>query len=117
MVRYKSDIISSKKIKDTLKGFMMTKENVIAEAKKQLERFQTEIDELKEASSHLSVEAKKQFDVGAEELQRLYKEADVKFDTLSKKAEESYKETKDFIELTNKALKHSFNYFMSHYRK
>jgi len=94
----------------------MTKESVITEAKKQLERFQNEIDELKEASSHLSAEAKKQFDIGAEELQRLYKDADSKFDALSKKAEESYKETKDFVELTNKALKHSFNYFMSHYK-
>lgn len=95
----------------------MTQETLIAEAKKQLERFQKEIDELKATSADLSVEAKKQFDIGAEELQRLYKEADAKFDTLAEKAEESFKETKDFIELTNKALKHSFNYFMSHYRK
>jgi hypothetical protein len=95
----------------------MKKDEMIKEGKKQLSGFQKEINELKEASSHLSEEAKKQFDVGAKELEKLYKEADVQFEKLSHKAEENYKEAKEFIELTNKALKHSFNYFMSHYRK
>ena len=95
----------------------MTKDEMIKEAKKQLKSFEEEINELKETSSHLSQETKKQFDIGAKELQSLYKDADVKFDELKDKAEENYKEAKDFIELTNKALKHSFNYFMSHYRK
>lgn len=95
----------------------MTKDEMIAAAKKQLASFQEEISEIKVASSHLSAEAKKQFDIGAKELEALYKEADQKFDVLSRKAEENYKEAKDFIELTNKALQHSFHYFMSHYRK
>jgi len=95
----------------------MKKDEMIKEAKKQLAGFQKEIDEIKVASSHLSEKAKEQFDIGAQELESLYKEADKKFDGLSHKAEESYKEAKEFIELTNKALKHSFNYFMSHYRK
>lgn len=95
----------------------MTKDEMIAEAKKQLAGFQKEILELKESSSELSVEAKKKFDIGAKELEHLYKEADQKFDGLTHKAEESFKDIKDFIELTNKALKHSFNYFVSHYRK
>ena len=95
----------------------MKKDEMIKEAKNQLANFQKEMTELKETTSHLSEEAKKQFDIGAKELERLYKEADVKFDDLSIKAEENYKEAKGFIELTNKALKHSFHYFMSHYRK
>jgi len=95
----------------------MKKDEMIKEGKKQLSGFQKEINELKEASSHLSEEAKKQFDVGAKELEKLYKEADVQFEKLSHKAEENYKEAKEFIELTNKALKHSFNYFISHYKK
>ncbi|PHR57874.1 MAG: hypothetical protein COA44_05255 [Arcobacter sp.] len=95
----------------------MTKDKMIAEAKKQLDSFQKEIDELKESSSHLSGDMKKQFDTGAKELKSLYKEADEKFDKLKDKAEENYNEVKDFIELSNKALKHSFNYFMSHYKK
>lgn len=90
---------------------------MIKEAKKQLAGFEKEMAELKETSAHLSEEAKKQFDVGAKELEILYKEANQKFDALSHKAEENYKEAKEFIELTNKALKHSFHYFMSHYRK
>ncbi len=95
----------------------MKKDEMIQEAKKQFEKFEKEMAELKETTVHLSEEAKKQFDIGAKELEKLYKEADVKFDELSHKAEENYKEAKDFIELTNKALKHSFHYFMSHYRK
>lgn len=95
----------------------MKKDEMVKDAKKQLAGFQKEISEIKMASSHLSEEAKKQFDVGAKELEKLYKEADLKFDELSGKAEENYKEVKGFIELTNKALKHSFHYFMSHYRK
>ena len=95
----------------------MKKDEMIKEAKKQLAHFEKEMADLKDATSHLSEEAKKQFDVGAKELEKLYKEADVKFDELSDKAEENYKEVKGFLELTNKALKHSFNYFMSHYRK
>jgi len=95
----------------------MKKDEMIKEAKVQLAKFEKEMAELKEASAHLSEEAKKQFDIGAKELEKLYKEADVKFDELSSKAEENYKEAKGFIELTNKALKHSFHYFMSHYRK
>ena len=95
----------------------MNRDEMIKEAKKQFANFEKEMKELKEASAHLSAEAKKQFDVGAKELEKLYKEADEKFDELSHKAEESYKEAKAFIELTNKALQHSFHYFMSHYRK
>ncbi len=95
----------------------MKKDDIIEEGKKQLSSFQKEMNELKEATSHLSDEAKKQFDIGAKELEKLYKEADVQFEKLSHKAEENYKEAKEFIELTNKALKHSFNYFISHYRK
>jgi len=95
----------------------MTKEEMIKEAKKQLNGFQEEMAELRQTSSELSVEAKKQFDVAAKELETLYKEADQKFDSLKDKAEENYNDAKEFIELTNKALKHSFNYFISHYKK
>jgi len=95
----------------------MKKEEMIKEAKKQLKSFQSEIEELRQVSSDLSVEAKKQFDVAAKELESLYKEADEKFDVLKDKAEDNYNEAKEFIELTNKALKHSFNYFISHYKK
>lgn len=93
------------------------KEEAIADYKAQLKRLKEELDELKKASGHLSTEAKKHFDVGAAELEKLYQETNEKFDELKGKAESSYKEAKAFVELTNKALRHSFNYFMSHYRK
>jgi hypothetical protein len=95
----------------------MNKDEAIKESKKQLQRFKKELEELKETTAHLSVEAKKQLDIGANELEKLYSEADVKFDELKSKAEANYQDAKAFIDLTNKALKHSFNYFMSHYRK
>ena len=68
-------------------------------------------------ASHLSEEAKKQFEVGAKELEELYKDAGQKYDGLQKKGSENWQEAKEFVELTNKALRHSFHYFMSHYRK
>ncbi len=95
----------------------MNKDEVIEESKKQLHRFKEELAELKTTTAHLSVEAKKQFDIGANELDKLYSEAETKFDELKNKAESSYQEAKAFVDLTNKALRHSFNYFMSHYRK
>ena len=94
-----------------------TKEEAIADYKAQLNHLKEELEELKETTEHLSVEAKKHFDVGAAELERLYHETNEKFDELKSKTESSYKEAKAFVELTNKALRHSFNYFMSHYRK
>ena len=95
----------------------MTKEEVLQEANKQLDAFKAEIGELRGKASHLSEEAKKQFENGASELEELYKDAGKKYDELQKKGSESWQEAKDFVELTNKALQHSFNYFMSHYRK
>jgi len=89
----------------------------IADYKAQLKRLKDELEELKATTEHLGVEAKKHFDVGAAELERLYHETNEKFDELKSKTESSYKEAKAFVELTNKALRHSFNYFMSHYRK
>ena len=100
-----------------MKEYIMKRDEMIKEAKKQLANFQKEIGEIKEASTHLHEKAKKQWDIGAKELESRYKDSDQKFDTLSTKAEENYKEVKEFVELTNKALKHSFNYFMSHYKK
>ncbi|MEA3373446.1 MAG: hypothetical protein U9Q62_07105 [Campylobacterota bacterium] len=95
----------------------MTKEEVLLKAKKQLDLFKAEIGELRGKASLLGEEAKKEFESGANELEELYKETGTKYDELQKKSSESWNEAKDFVELTNKALRHSFNYFISHYRK
>ncbi|MDA3945925.1 MAG: hypothetical protein PF439_04530 [Helicobacteraceae bacterium] len=97
----------------------MTKEQVLAEAQKQIDSFKAQLAELKlkEKVNELSVDAKKAYDEQKKELEALIDEAEKKFKTLGAKASDSWQETKEFVELTQKALKHSFHYFMSHYKK
>ena len=97
----------------------MTKEQVLAEAQKQIDSFKKQIEEinLKEKVDDLSADAKKLYEEQRQDLVAMLDEAEKKFSSLGDKASESWQETKDFVELTNKALKHSFNYFMSHYKK
>ena len=101
------------------KGYTMTKEEVLAEAQKQIDSFKAQIAELnvKEKVDGLSADAKKVYEEQKKELEALIDEAENKFKDLGTKASDGWQETKDFVELTNKALKHSFNYFMSHYKK
>ncbi len=97
----------------------MTKEQVLAEAQKQIDSFKKQLTELnlKEKVEGLSVDAKKVYEEQRKELETLIDEAEKKFKELGAKASDSWQETKEFVELTQKALKHSFNYFMSHYKK
>ena len=96
----------------------MTKEQVLAEAKKQIDSFKAQIDELdvKGKVEELGTDAKKLFEEHRKDLVEMLDEAEKSFGTLGDKANDSWKETKGFVELTQKALKHSFNYFMSHYK-
>lgn len=97
----------------------MTKEDMLQESQKQLDSFKKQLQELnlKEKVETLSADAQTTYEEQRMELESLLDEAQIKFDDLSGKASEGWQETKDFVELTNKALKHSFNYFMSHYKK
>ncbi len=97
----------------------MTKEQVLAEAQKQIDSFKKQLAELnlKEKVEGLSADAKKVYEEQRKELEALIDEAEKKFKALGAKANEGWQETKEFVELTQKALKHSFNYFMSHYKK
>lgn len=96
----------------------MTKEQVLAEAQKQIDSFKKQLVELnvKAKVDGLSADAKKVYEEQRKELEALIDEAEKKFKELGAKASESWQETKDFVQLTQKALKHSFNYFMSHYK-
>ncbi len=96
----------------------MTKEEILAEAQKQIASFQKQIDEinLKEKVGGLSTDAKKLYDEQRKDLVAMLDEAEKQFSSIGDKASESWKDTKDFVELTQKALKHSFNYFKSHYK-
>ncbi|MGB6019887.1 MAG: hypothetical protein WBF77_09865 [Sulfurimonadaceae bacterium] len=97
----------------------MTKAQVLAEAQKQIDSFKIQLAELnlKEKVVGLSADAKKVYEEQKKELEALIDETESKLKELGTKASDSWQETKDFVELTNKALKHSFNYFMSHYKK
>ena len=97
----------------------MTKEQLLAESQKQIDSFKKQLEEmqLKEKVDNLSADAKKVYEQQRKELEELIDESEEKFNAVSDKASESWQETKDFVELTNKALKHSFNYFMSYYKK
>jgi dsDNA-specific endonuclease/ATPase MutS2 len=95
----------------------MKREEILEESKKQLENFKKEFDELKEKASHYSSEAKREFDERSVEVEELYRDALKGYESLKAKSEEGWHEVRDFALLTQKALRHSFNYFLSHYRK
>lgn len=96
----------------------MSKVEILAEAQKQIDSFKQQLDELKlkEKVDGLSADALKTYETQKQELESLISETESKFKELGDKASDSWQETKDFVELTEKALKHSFNYFMSHYK-
>ena len=96
----------------------MTKEQVLAEAQKQIDSFKKQLEELnlKDRVEGLSADAKKVYEEQRKDLSALIDETEKKYKELATKANDSWKDTRDFVELTNKALKHSFNYFMSHYK-
>ena len=96
----------------------MTKEQILEEAQKQIASFQKQIDELnlKAKVDGLSTDAKKLYEEQRKDLVLMLDEAEKQFSSIGDKASESWTDTKDFVALTQKALKHSFNYFMSHYK-
>lgn len=96
-----------------------TKEEELSKAQSQIDSFKKQLAELnlKEKVDGLSADAKKIYEEQRKELEALIDEAEKKFKALRSKASENWQETKEFVELTNKALRHSFNYFMSHYKK
>ncbi len=107
--------MAQKKSAETQK---QTKEEELTEAQTQIDSFKKQLSELnlKERVDGLSADAKKIYEEQRKELEALIDEIEKKYKELKTKANENWQETKEFVELTNKALRHSFNYFMSHYR-
>jgi len=95
----------------------MDRQSLIDETKKQLEEFNSQLDDLEVKMKDFSGEAKKVYDVQSKELRNLVSEAEKNFDKAKNASEETWGEVKDFVEFTGKALKSSFNYFLSHYKK
>ena len=95
------------------------KEEELTEAQTQIDSFKKQLAELnlKERVEGLSADARKIYEEQRKELEALIDEIEKKYKELKTKATENWQETKEFVELTNKALRHSFNYFMSHYKK
>ena len=96
---------------------MIDRQKLMQEAKKQLDEFNIQLDDLEIKMKDLSGEAKKVYDERAVELRGMIKEAGQKFEEAKNASEETWDQVKGHVELTHKALKNSFNYFLSHYRK
>jgi len=92
-------------------------EELIEESRKTLESYRAEIEALKTKAVHYSAEVKAEFDKRLDELEALYAEAQERYTSLKDKTEARWEETKAFVTLTNKALVHSYHYFISHYKK
>jgi archaellum component FlaC len=95
----------------------MDRQSIINKAKKQLDEFNSQLDDLEVKVKDFSGDAKKVYDEQAAELRKLIGEAEKNFEKAKNASEETWGEVKDFVEFTGKALKNSFNYFLSHYRK
>jgi hypothetical protein len=95
----------------------MDKQTLINKAKKQLDEFNSQLDDLEVKMKDFSGEAKKVYDAQAKELRKLVGEAEKNLKKAKNASEETWGEVKDFVEFTGKALKNSFNYFLSHYKK
>ena len=95
----------------------MDRQSLLDEAKKQLNEFNSQLDDLEVKMKDFSGEAKKVYDDQASELRKLIGEAEKNFDKAKNASEETWGEVKSYVEFTGKALKNSFNYFLSHYKK
>ena len=91
-------------------------DELIEEGRKTLEGYRADIEALKAKAAHYTTEAKAEFDKRLAELETLYGEMQSRYDTVKGKTEEKWGEAKAFAILTNKALVHSYHYFISHYR-
>lgn len=95
----------------------MDKDKIIQEAKKQLDNLSAEMDKLEEKMKNLTGEAKKVYEEQSAELRSMLKDAEKKYEEAKNSSEETWQEVKGYVELTGKALRNSFNYFLSHYKK
>ena len=96
---------------------MSDRQDLIEKAKKQLDEFNSQLDDIEAKMVDLSGEAKKIYEEQSVELRKMLKDAQKNIESAKNSSEETWQEVKGHIDLTRKALKNSFNYFLSHYRK
>jgi Na+/phosphate symporter len=75
------------------------------------------MDKLEEKMKGLSGEAKKVYEEQSAELRSMLQDAEKKYEEAREASEETWEEVKGYVELTGKALRNSFNYFLSHYKR
>jgi hypothetical protein len=91
-------------------------DETIEESQKTLEGYRADIEALKAKAVHYSDEMKAEFDKRLNELETLYSEAQERYDALKDRTESKWEETKAFVVLTQKALIHSYRYFLEELR-
>ncbi len=96
---------------------MKDRQELIDKAKKQLDEFSGQLEELEKKMKDLSGKAKKVYDEQAGELRIMVSDAKEIFERAKNSNEETWEEIKGHVELTGKALRNSFNYFLSHYKR
>ena len=95
----------------------MDKQAIIDKLKGELDNISEEMKKLEVKLNDLGEEAKVTYKKQIEDMQKLYNNAEEKFEQAKNITEDKWDEVKDNIDLTRKALKNSYSYFMSHYKK
>ena len=94
-----------------------SRDAVIEEEQQTLDKYRAEIKELQEKAVQFNADVKEEFDKRLADLEALYDEMQKSYETIRDKTGEKWEKAKDFVVLTDKALVHSYHYFISHYRK
>ena len=95
----------------------MDRKEIIEKIKAELDNVSDEIKKLETKMGELSEEAKITYKKQIDDLQKMYKNADEKFENAKDVAEDKWEDVRENIQVTRKALKNSYNYFLSHYKK
>ena len=96
---------------------MPDKDALMEKIKKELDTLSDEVKKLESKMNDLGEEAKVTYKKQIDELQNLYQTAETKFELAKDVAEDKWDDVKENVEVTRKALKNSYNYFLSHYKK
>ena len=95
----------------------MDRKEIIDKIKAELDNVSEEIKKLETKMGELSEEAKVTYKKQIDDLQTMYTKAEDKFENAKDVAEDKWEDVRENIDLTRKALKNSYNYFLSHYKK
>ena len=95
----------------------MDKTAIFEKMKEELNNISDEIKKLESKLDDLSEDAKVTYQKQITEMKDLYSKAEVKFEQAKDITGDKWEEVKDNVEVTRKALKNSYNYFLSHYKQ